>query len=93
MASDRQIQEIVARYVAIMGFYYNDGKTIQTKAAMVAEVRAITASVSAAKLDRRVIHQKILRPVKGKLIARYSLGDGTELNGEFVKIFKGSIVG
>jgi hypothetical protein len=92
MAPDRQTQDFVARYVAIMGFYHNDGKTRRTKAAMVAEVRAITARVSVARLNRRAIYEQILQPVKAKLIARHSFGAGTELNSEFMNVFQGSIV-
>jgi hypothetical protein len=93
MSTGRHSEDIVARYVAIMGFYHKDGKTTRTKAAMVAEVRAITARVNLTRLNRRVIYEQILQPVRTKLIARYSFGAGTVLNSEFMDVFKCAIVG
>jgi hypothetical protein len=93
MVTGRHTQDFVTRYVAIMGFYYKDGMTARTKAAMVAEVRAITAWVSLARLNRRVIYEQILQPVRTKLIARYSFGAGTVLASEFTSIFKCALVG
>jgi hypothetical protein len=93
MGTHRQVQDVVARYVAIMAFYQNDGKTTRTKAAMVAEVRGISAGVGAAKLDREMVQKEILQLVKSKLIARYGSRGGKQLNREFVKVFEGSIAG
>jgi hypothetical protein len=93
MATGRHTQDIVARYVAIMGYYHKDGQTMRTKAAMLAEVRAITAWVTLARLDRRAIYEQILRPVKTKLTARYSLSAGTVLNSDFANVLERSLVG
>lgn len=85
MATEREIQETVARCVAGLVFYVNSGKTPKTKAMMVAEARAVAALVAGWGLS----DDRILRPVEAELVARYGPETRAGLHAEFVKAFKG----
>jgi hypothetical protein len=88
MIPERQVEKTVARCVAGMVFYHNGGKTTRTQALLAAEVRAVAGLVS----GWGVTGERILRPVRAELVARYGAEAGGRLNAEFVKAFKGSAV-
>lgn len=81
MATEREIQEMIARCVSIMVFYYNSGRSAHTKDQMAAEVGAVAHFVKKWRLvdDLRV---RILDSVTAEMIARYGseLGFGSTVN-------------
>ncbi|AGA26836.1 hypothetical protein [Singulisphaera acidiphila] len=86
MATEREIQEMIARCVSIMVFYYNSGRSAHTKDQMAAEVGAVAHFVKKWRLvdDLRV---RILDSVTAEMIARYGSELGVRLDGEFYKAF------
>lgn len=85
MATDREVQETIARVVAGLVYYVNCGKTPETKAAMATEARAVAALVAGWGLP----DDRVVRPVRAELVARYGPEAGAGLHTEFVKAFEG----
>ena len=90
MATERQVQEAVARCVATMVLYHNEKRTRHTTIMMTAEVRATAAGVSELDLGHDQADKRVIRPVEGELVARYGPDTGRKLYNDFVKAFNGS---
>ena len=88
MATDREVEEMIARCVGIMVFYRNSGKTTQSKGQMAAEIRAVAGCIKEWHSADGVVGC-ILDSVKAEMIARYGHELGTRLDGEFYKAFEG----
>ncbi len=71
MATEREIQETVARCVSIMVFYKNGEKTTQATEMMVAEVHAVAGWVRELGLGVGETDARILRAAERELLARY----------------------
>ncbi len=88
MATDREVEEMIARCVGIMVFYRNSGKTTQSNRRMVAEVRAVAGCVKEWHPADGVV-RRILDSVKAEMIVRYGHELGVRLDGEFYTAFEG----
>jgi hypothetical protein len=88
MATDREVEEMIARCVSIMVFYRNCGRSTQSKAGMAAEIRAVAGCVKEWHPAGGVI-MHILDSVKAELIARYGHELGVRLDDEFYRAFEG----
>ena len=91
MATEREIQETIARCVSIVVFFQNSQKTSKMKGMMAAEVKAIAGWLEEAGLCGVVIDEQILFPVGSELLIRYGPVIGRRLNAEFARAFKGSV--
>ncbi len=89
MATERQVQETIARCVSIVVFFHNSQKTPKMRAMMVAEVRTVAGWVEELGMCGMAAGEQILSPVELELIARYGPVVGRKLNSEFAKAFKG----
>jgi hypothetical protein len=86
MATERQIQEMIARCVSIAVFYHNGEMTPKTRASRASEFRTVAAELKRWGLSRGAMEGRILRPLEAELIARY----GTEAGrGHYVEVLKG----
>jgi len=92
MATERQVQELIARCVGIAVIYHNCGRTPKAEALMAAEVQALAGAVGGWGLSGEVTEEVFLRPVEGELIARYGPESGGRLNAEVVAAFGGRAV-
>ncbi len=92
MATERQIQETIARCVSIVVFFHNSRKTPKMRTMMVAEVQAVARSAEELGMGGTATDERILLPVESELLARYGAVVGRRLNAEFAKAFKGSAV-
>ena len=90
MATERQIQEMIARCVSIVVFFHNSQKTPKMRAMMASEVQAVARSVEEAGLGGMAADERILLPVESELLARYGQEVGRRLNAEFARAYKGS---
>ncbi len=88
MATDREVEEMIARCVGIMVFYRNCGKSTQSKTRMAAEIRAVASCVKEWHPAHGVVVH-ILDSVKAEMIARYGHELGVRLDGEFYRAFDG----
>jgi hypothetical protein len=89
MATEREVQEAIARCVSSMVLYHNGKRSRETTTAMVAEVQAAAGWVSAQGWEIGETDERILRPVEGELLARYGHELGVRLTTEFLKAFEG----
>ena len=87
MATEREIQETIARCVGIMVFYVNSRETRPAKGLMIAEVRAVAGLVKRWGLSGQATADSVLRPVEAELLARYGREAAGRLNAEFVEAF------
>jgi hypothetical protein len=85
----RAVQELVARCVSIMVSDYNSGPSERANQEMVADVRAVAASVDQLSLGVQETAHNILRPVESELLARY----GHELGGRIYVRFLAAVEG
>ena len=92
MATERQIQETIARCVSIVVFFHNSQKTPKMRTMMVAEVQAVAGSVEELGMCGMATDEQILLPVESELVARYGPAVGRRLNAEFARAFKGPAV-
>jgi len=90
MATNREIQETIARCVSIMVFYHNMGKTTHTKALMAAEIGVVAQSVKES-MSQDDTWRRVLESVNVELIARYGPELGVRLDGEFYKAFEAAM--
>ncbi|MDR3632870.1 MAG: hypothetical protein P4L84_03485 [Isosphaeraceae bacterium] len=91
MATDREVEETIARCVGIMVFYRNSGRTTQSKSRMAAEIREVGGCVREWHSTNGVVG-RIVDSVKAELIARYGHELGVRLDGEFYMAFEGEAV-
>ncbi len=89
MATERQLQETIARCVSIVVFFHNSQKTPKMRSMMVAEVQTVAAGVEELGMCGMATDEQILFSVESELIARYGPVVGRKLNSEFAKSFKG----
>ena len=90
MATERQIQELIARCVSIVVFFHNSPKTSKMRTMMVAEVQAVARSAEELGMGDRAKDERILLSVESELLARYGQEVGRRLNAEFARAFRGS---
>lgn len=88
MATEREIQETIARSVAIMVCFHNSEKTKRAGAMMVSEVQTVAGMVLELDLGVGETDDCILRPVEQELLMRYGHEVGPRLNTEFLKAFE-----
>ena len=88
-ATERQIQETIARCVSIMVYFHNEERTPKVKAMMIAEVQTVVGFVGelGLGLGSREVEERIVIPVEGELLTRYGHEVGRRLNAEFVSAF------
>ena len=89
MATERQLQETVARCVSIMVYYHNTTRAPQAKERMIAEVELVAAWVLELDLSPGDTDRHIFRPVEGELLARYGPEVARGLHAEFLDAFEG----
>jgi hypothetical protein len=87
MATEREIQEMIARCVSIMVFYHNSGKTAHSEDQMAAEIGAVAHSVKQWPSGNDPCG-RILDSVNAEMIVRYGSELGVRLDGEFYKAFE-----
>ncbi len=87
MATERQVQETIARCAAIMVYFENSTRSPKTKAMMVAEVHTVAGRILDLGLEAAEAERRILREVKSELLSRYGLPGGGRLNTAFSKAF------
>ena len=87
MATEREIQETIAKCVGIMVFYVNSRETRQAKTLMMAEVQAVAGLVKKWGLGGQATADSVFRPVEAELLARYGREEAGRLNAEFVGAF------
>lgn len=92
MATERQIQETIARCVGITVFYHNGAITANVRAMRALEYKTVAGRVKELGLSHEATEERILRPVEAELIARYGPEEGRRLNVEFLKAFAGVTV-
>jgi len=86
MVAERQIQELIARYVAIAVYYHNCGDTSKRAA----EFQAVAAEVKGWRFSRTETEERILGPVEAEISARYGGAEGRRIHAEVIKGFRGS---
>ena len=88
MSEMRLIEETVARCVSIMVYYLGSGRSTQSRGVMTNEVQSIARWATGLGLSSQAIHERIVRPVKAELIARYGSEVGERLYNEFLRVFE-----
>src|SRR4051794_22327232 len=71
MATERQVQEAVARCVSGLVFYANSGRTRRDKGVMADEARAAARLAASWGLSGRAAEDSFLGPVEAEMVARY----------------------
>ena len=89
MATEREIQETLARCVSIMVFYHQGNRSNNSRDLMVAEVQTLAAWVGDLGLDDGVVTDHILRPMETEMLARYGPEVGPRLAAAFRGAFEG----
>src|SRR6476660_9669452 len=89
MATERQVQELVARCVSIAVFYHNGEKAAKAKEMMAAEIRAVARQVGEMGLGPERLDEQFLRPVEAELSARYGPQAGARLYAAIARAFAG----
>ena len=84
MASERDVQEVVAHCVGIVVYYENITSTAKTRASRLSEIRAMGSRAR----DLGLGEDRILREVEVELLARYGPEVGSGINGEFARAFR-----
>jgi hypothetical protein len=84
----RQARESVARCVAAMVRYHDDGRSWASHERMVAEVQAVAGFVEELGLTRGAVVAGIFGPVEAELVGRFGPEPGARLVGECVYAFE-----
>jgi hypothetical protein len=87
MPTERQIEETIARCIAIMVYYHNSATSRRANEAMAAEIEAVSAWILGVPLDPDEIARRILQPVEAGLIVRFGHEAGTRINTVFLTSF------
>ena len=85
-ATERQVQETIARCVSAMVDYHDNGRSDER---MAAEVRLIAGFVEELELSRSGVDWRILGPVEDELVGRFGVAIGCSLIVRFIKAFDG----
>ena len=88
MATDRELQETIARCVSALVFYHKCGRTGETSERMAAEVQLIAGYVGEVlHLAGDEIESRLVRPLEFELTERFGREVGRRLLGEFLAAF------
>jgi hypothetical protein len=85
MATQRQLQETVARCVSAMVSYHNCERSEKVHDRMVGEVQMIAGFLEELGLGRGEIDHRVILPVEAELIARFGQVTGSRLAIQFVE--------
>ena len=88
MATERQVQETIARCISTMVFYHNSERSRKTEDRMIAEVQVIAGFVEELGFERGEAEERIIRPVELELIARYGYEVGPRMAVQFANAFQ-----
>jgi hypothetical protein len=86
-STKREMQEIVARGVAVMVHYRGVGRSPRTRESMRGDVREIAALVRGSGLDVADIEERIFELLEAELFARFTPEIAAGLQAEFVSAF------
>lgn len=89
MATDRQLQETLARCVSTVVFYHNSHRSQKSAERMSIEAEVIAGFVEELSLVDGEAERFIVRPLEVELIDRYGHELGLRLFGEFIRAFEG----
>jgi hypothetical protein len=90
MATERQVQETIARCVALMVFHHNCERSQEARDRMIAEVQIIAGFVEELGFSRSGVDWRIMRPIEAELLARYGHEVGPRLFAMFADAFEDS---
>jgi hypothetical protein len=88
MLDERQAARIVDLCMTVMYRYHDDNRMPRRKARMVAEVRDLAAWLMELAPEPDELDQRILRPVQGRLLARFGPELGASLKADFLAAFE-----
>jgi hypothetical protein len=90
MATEREIQETVARCMSIMVRFRGSERTPRADEEMHAEVALVAGWNAEAGLGASETHDRILRPVASELLDCFGYELGPRLNAIFLEAFEGA---
>jgi hypothetical protein len=85
MANEREIEEVVARCVAIMIAYDRSGRSAPSTIAMIAGIQSVAGRANRFHLEFGTLDVQILQTVKAELLARYSPMTAHTIHAAFLK--------
>ena len=89
MASEREVQETIARCVAIAVYYHGAARTGETSDRMTSEVRANALRLGEMGVSATDARSRIVEPVRQELVARFGPAEGAKIAREFAAAFAG----
>ncbi len=90
MTSEREIQEMIARCVSLMVYYWKVGRSRKEHARMIAEAQEIARWARKSDLWKARLVEEFLQPLEAELIVRFGRVVGSRLNSAFVRAFESS---
>jgi hypothetical protein len=84
-ATERDIQEVIARCVAGIVYYRNSQKTPQLEEQMATDAASVAAWLQRSGLQAAEVDAQVLRPVEAEVIARFGRETGLRLSSAFAK--------
>lgn len=84
----RAIEEAAARCVAIVVLYHNSPKSHRVEELFVDDVRSIARWASELAMSERETEQKLFRPLRSELVARYGEELGADLRSGFLRAYR-----
>jgi len=88
MATAREFEELTARCVSIMVAYHGAGKSPQTTAEMLGEVKCVAREAMSLGHRAPDIVSRVLQPVESELLLRYGPELGVRITGVFLDAFE-----
>jgi hypothetical protein len=88
MATERQIQETIARCVSAMAYYHDSERSPKSDEHMIAEVQVIAGFVKELGFSESGVAWRIIRTVESDLIDRYGYEVGPRLSAQFIGAFE-----
>ena len=89
MASEREVQETIARCVAIAVYYHAGDRTGVASDRMTSEVRANALKLGEMGISATEARGRIIEPVRLELLARFGVPEGNRIAREFAAAFAG----
>jgi len=89
MATEREVQETIARCVSIAVYYHGGDQTGQTSDRMTSEVRATALALGEMGISATQARGRIVEPVRLELLARFGPEEGPRIARDFADAFAG----
>ena len=88
MATEREVEEILARCVSIMVYFCSCRRSSRAEATMVFEIQAVVARMTELDLSPDRMAEEMLGAIRGELTQRYGSLVGGRLTATFGGVFR-----